>query len=158
MHRVPPGKKETSGPDPRPAGENPLFRLRTEINELVDRVLSGLPIPREVGKGALRLWSLDVEDTGHEVVVRAEAPGFEAGDFDVELQGDVLTVKAECKAADEDKTVGLAGKRPARYERTVSLPEGIDRDKVEAVYRNGVLVVRVGKLASVQSQQIHVKP
>src|SRR5436190_1517977 len=77
------------------------------------------------------------------VVDRVEAPGFEAQDFDVEVSGGMLTVRAEHKEA--GKKDEEAGERWTRLERSVTLPEGLDLDKVEATYRNGVLELHLPK-------------
>jgi HSP20 family protein len=92
------------------------------------------------------------------VVVRAEAPGFEATDFDVQVSGDVLTIRAEHK--EESREGGEGGPAESRYgcfERWVTLPGGTDRDKVEARYRNGVLEVHLPKTPEAQGRRIEVK-
>ena len=81
----------------------PLARLRTEFDRLFDdffRGWGGLPSwpqPTETG------WALDVDDEQDKVVIRAEAPGFEPKDFDVQVRDDqlVLTAHQSEPVADE---------------------------------------------------------
>ena len=106
-----------------------------------------------------RFWGLDVDDTGKEFVVRAEAPGFEAGDFDVQVTGNLLTIRAEHKQEAEDKKddYHYQERRYGRFQRSVTLPAGAATDKVEARYRNGVLEVHLPRSPEAQGRRIEVK-
>jgi len=160
MFHLTPWKKNDNATEER-RGAYPLARLRNEFESLFNRFFGNLPVAGE-GWDIERGWALDVDETEKEVVVRAEAPGFEAKDFDVELSGNVLHIRAEEKHEEEkkgDKEKGsYTERRYARFERLVTLPEYLDRDKVEASYRNGVLEVRVPKTAEAMGKRIEVKP
>src|SRR5262249_40522470 len=64
----------------------PLPRLRDEFTTLFDRFFSGWPLMFEPKREPERFWNLEVADAEKEMVVRAEVPGFEAADLDVELR------------------------------------------------------------------------
>jgi len=133
--------------------------MRDEFETLFNRFFGNLPLAGD-GWDFEHGWALDVDDAGKDVVVRAEAPGFEAKDFEVEMSGNVLHIRAEQKKEEkkeEKDKGGYSECRYARFERFVTLPEYIDRDKVEASYRNGVLEVRVPKTAEAQGKRIEVK-
>lgn len=143
----------------RRAAEYPLANLRNEFGTLFDRFFGILPAAGE-GGDVEYAWGLDVDETDREVIVRAEAPGFEAKDFDVELSGNVLHIRAEQKKEekkDEKEKGGFTERRFARFERLVTLPEHLDRNKIEASYRNGVLEVRLPKTPEAQGKRIEVK-
>ena len=142
-----------------PRGRHPLAQLREEFDQLFDRFLSEWPAPLGSELGLDRPWGLDVEDREQEVVVQAELPGFEAGDLDVQVSGNVLTIRAERKhESQEGKGNGRHQERGySRVFRTVTLPAGIDRDKVEARYRNGVLEVHVPKTETARGKRIPVQ-
>lgn len=83
------------------------------------------------------------DETDTHYVLQIEAPGFEAGDFDVQASGDRLVVKFERKASEADK-------KSRRYsygslQRSCTLPEGAQADGIEAQYRHGILEVRIPK-------------
>src|SRR5207253_6272029 len=78
-------------------GGHPLARLRDEMAQMVERFFSGWPDLFEEDWGRERFWDVNVDETDQEVVVRAEAPGFEPGEFDVDVRGDMLTIRAEHK-------------------------------------------------------------
>jgi len=159
MFHLTPWKKNDKASEAR-RGAYPLARLRNECESLFNRFFGNLPVAGE-GWDIEPGWALDVDETDKEVVVRAEAPGFEAKDFDVELSGNVLHIRAEEKYEEEKKgdkeTGSYTERRYARFERLVTLPEYLDRDKIEASYRNGVLEVRVPKTAEAAGKQIEVK-
>jgi len=123
--------------------QSPFELMRQTFDTLFDRFF-----------GPWQGWGLDVEDSGKEIVVRAEAPGFEASDFDVQISGDVLTLRAERKEEGNGKETN---RRWARLERSVTLPVGTDPEKVEAHYRNGVLELRLAKAETALPRKIEVK-
>jgi len=143
--------------------EHPLFRLRDDFTALWDRFLNDwsslargtLPTLAEPF-GAMR--GLEIDDRENEMVVHAEAPGFEPGEFNVQVMADnTLVIRAEHK--EERKEEGREAFRMGRFQRMVTLPPGIEPDKIEAKYRNGVLEIHVpkgeqakGKRITVQSQ------
>jgi HSP20 family protein len=138
---------------------HPFDVLRQEFDTLFDRFFGSWPeLGSDWDRGAN--WGLDLDDTGKEVVVRAEAPGFEASDFEVQVSGDVLTIRAERKQEGNGKEKDKEKKserRWARMERSLTLPPGTDANKVEAHYRNGVLEVRLPKSPQAQPKRIEVK-
>jgi HSP20 family protein len=138
------------------ADEHPLGRIRDEFEALFDRFLGRWPAPFAGTWGFQPLWGLDMDDTGKEVVVLADAPGFEADDFDVAVSGNVLTIRAERKQEAGDKGNGHRYSE-RRLRRTVTLPAGTDPNQVEAHYRNGVLEVRLPRTAEAQGRRIAVK-
>jgi len=146
MFLMKPWRKET-------ARENYLSpRLSEEFKTLFDRFLGGGPLPFETERE--RFWNLEMEETEKEVVVRAEAPGFEAEEFHVEVRGDELMLKAEHKHEKKEKDYEFAERK---YERYVTLPAPVAMEKVEAMYRNGVLEVRLPKTEETPAHRVLVK-
>jgi HSP20 family protein len=88
--------------------------------------------------------------------VRAEAPGFDPGDFDIRVVGNTLTIEAERKQeASEEKGGKFYSQR--RLERSVTLPASVDADKVECKYKNGILELHLPRMEQVQPKSIEVK-
>jgi HSP20 family protein len=127
------------------------------LDALFNRFFGGWPVSPWEDGGQAMSWGLDMEETDKEVIVRAEAPGFEAKDFDVHLNGDVLTIQAEHKEAKGQEGEAEAERRYARLRRTVTLPPGTDAVKVEATYRNGVLELRLPRKPEALGRRIEVK-
>ncbi len=99
-------------------------------------------------------WGTDVWEDDDRVTVRAEAPGFEPADFDIQVRGDQLVVCACHKS--EQKEEGYRGWRNEFYE-SVLLPAGVGADKVKAAYRNGVLTVTLPKAEDGKAKRIPVE-
>ena len=151
MFNLIPWRKENKGE--LATQRNPYDMIRREFDSLFDRFFGGWSGLLDSPWESEASWGLTMEDAGTEVVVRAEAPGFNAGEFDVQLSGDLLTIQAEHKEEGEGKD---GHTRYARFARSVTLPGGVDTDKVEAHYVNGVLEVRVGKTPEAQPRRIEV--
>jgi HSP20 family protein len=133
---------------------SPFEMIRREFDSLLGRYFGNWPgLFDSDGQGEAG-WGLTMEDAGPECVIRAEAPGFNATDFDVRVTGDLLTIQAEHKEQGEGKD---GHHRYARYARSLTLPGGVDTSKVEARYVNGVLEVRVPRTPEAQPRRIEVK-
>jgi HSP20 family molecular chaperone IbpA len=100
---------------------------------------------------APRLWDFDVQDQEKELVVRAELPGFEPDEINVEVHKGTLTVKAEKKQEAETRQSFRS------YSRSVSLPKGVDGEQAQATYRNGVLELHLPKVPQAQPKRIKVQ-
>jgi HSP20 family protein len=139
--------------------EHPLSRLREEVDALFDRFFRGWADWPEPGWGPERFWGVDVEDTDREVLVRAEAPGFEPQDFDIQVSGNTLTIRAERKQEAEQEQGGyrISQRRYGRFQRSIPLPAAVDADRVEAHYRNGVLELRLPRTEEARRRRIEVK-
>jgi len=130
-----------------------LSRLRDEFDRLLERLTREWPTYWE---GDSRRWGLEVEDKDDAVVVRAEAPGFEAGDFELQLSDNRLVLRATKKAETKGK-VGETEVSEQQCYQSVTLPDGIDKDKVEAKYHSGVLTVTLPKTAECKAKRIAVQ-
>lgn len=126
----------------------PMELLRREFAPLFERMLGRWPIFAE-GETP---YGPEMEDMGEAIVVREAVPGFDAKEIEVKIGGNLLTVRAERKEKEGDKEKGWGV-----VERTVLLPEGVDTEHVEALYRNGILEVRLPKLPEAKEHRIEVK-
>jgi len=102
-------------------------------------------------------WGMTMEEKEKEVEVRVELPGFEPTELKVELLGERLTVEAEHKAEKAEKGAEKTERVHAHVRRVVTLPPELEPAKAEAVYRNGVLEVRVPRKAEAVGRRIEVK-
>ena len=133
---------------------NALSQMRQELDTLFDRLFNGLPTLAG-GGWPVAGWGFDVDDTDKEIVVHAEAPGFEPDDFDIEVLGDHLVLKADHK--DEDKGGNGYRMRREHFYRTLALPHGVEAEKIDARYHNGVLEIRLPKSEEAKGKRIAVK-
>jgi HSP20 family protein len=140
--------------------EKPLARLRDELDTLFERLLSPWSeSSSESEYGLDRLGNLEVDDRDNEIVVRAETPGFDPKEIDVEVNGRLLTIKAE-KKQEKKRKKGDDDVEEQEYRvfvESVALPEGVERDKIEAKYHHGVLEVHLPKSEKAKPKRISVQ-
>lgn len=127
--------------------------LRDELDRLFNRTFGDLPMGERAGRGWR--WGLDVKEADDVIIVRAEAPGFEPGDFDLKVIGDRLVLRASRKAEARDE--GSTRVTEMECYESLLLPSTVDREKVEATYRHGILTVRLPKAAEAKPRPIPVK-
>ena len=131
-----------------------LRRMRNEFDELFEDFSQSWPtLAKPFGNGWK--WGLELDDQDDKVVLRAEAPGFDADDFDIRVSGDRLVLRATHKKESKEKGSEYHEEREC-YE-AVTLPDGIDKSKVDAKYHNGVLTVSIPKTKEGRGQRISVK-
>ena len=134
--------------------ERQLTRLREEFDSLVSRFWNDWPSLG--GDWFSRGWGLDVDENDREYLVRSEAPGFDAGDFDVHVSGDQLVIRAEHKV--ERKEQAGSAYHHGTFYRSLPLPLGVEPDKIDARYRNGILELHLPKGEKSRGKRIAVKP
>jgi len=125
--------------------------LQEAFEDLFDRFVGQWPVPPGTDANFMRFWDFTVKDNENEIVVRAEMPGFDPKDVDVQLNDNVLTIKAESRQEGEQ------GQTINSFYRTVTLPSGIAADKVDASYRNGVLELHLPRNKETQGRRIPVR-
>ncbi len=96
-----------------------------------------------------RRWipAMDLVEKNDHFVLRADLPGVEKEDVNIELQDNMLTISGERKSEHEERKDGYfrIERASGRFSRSLTLPEGIDPEGVQARFRNGVLEVAVPK-------------
>jgi len=134
--------------------ETPFGWMSEEFPALFNRLFTSWPM-METPEWPFP-WGVTMEEKEKEVVVRVELPGFEPEEVTVELMGERLTVEAEHKEPVE-KGKEKTERAYAHVKRIETLPPGIETEKAEAVYRNGVLEVRVPRKPEAAGRRIEVK-
>jgi HSP20 family protein len=119
--------------------------INREANRLYDGVCS------LVWTDGRRELAIDIIENDTQFELTAELPGLDAGDIDVELQNRQLTITAEKKMkAAEEKEICVSERRYGSFTRMVQLQEGVDAEKIEAVFANGILTVVMPKTTEAQ--------
>jgi HSP20 family protein len=133
-------------------GESDRSRMRRELDTLFGRLFGSWlsPFEREELE-PLRMWEFGVTENDKEFVIRAEMPGFEPNEIDVQLDNDILTIRA----AKEEKGDGTEQYRS--FSRTMALPAGVDAEQVQASYRNGVLELHIPRPEGTQPKRIKIE-
>lgn len=103
--------------------------------------------------------AIDMYQTDNEVVVRAALPGIKADDVQINVTGDILSIKGEIKQKEEakDKAWHIRERRWGSFERNVILPTEVVSDKAKAEFEDGVLTISLPKAEEVRPKTIAVK-
>jgi HSP20 family protein len=150
-----------------PAAWQPLESLRQEMERMFEDFradFGGSPFrrgrlvlepffKREWGRGLAP--AVDIVEKDHAYEVTAELPGMSEKDIEVKLAGGMLTIKGEKSEEKEEKTkdVHVSERRYGSFQRSFSVPEDVDADKLAATVRNGVLTVTMPKSAEAKKKE-----
>lgn len=107
-------------------------------------------------------WSvpaIDMYQTDDEIVVKAALPGVKADEVQINVTGELLTLKGEVKQEEEkkDRAWHIREQRYGSFERSVVLPTDVVADKAKAEFENGILTVTLPKADEVKPRTITVK-
>jgi HSP20 family protein len=120
-----------------------LDSLQSEVNRLFDGFFGGRGTP-----GARR-WvpAMDLAETDDQLVLRADLPGLDRDDVDIEIKDSVLTISGERETEHEENVDGYhrVERASGSFSRSLTLPQGISADAISADFDNGVLEVRIPK-------------
>jgi len=99
--------------------------------------------------------AVDLAEDDKTYRITAELPGMTEKDIDVNLSGDTLTIKGEKREEKEEKAKNyyLSERHYGSFQRSFVLPDGIDRDKIDASFSAGVLTLTLPKTPETVKQQ-----
>lgn len=103
---------------------------------------------RASGRGSRWAPQMEVRRRGDELVVCADLPGLEPDDVEIDIEDGVLTIAGERRdqresGSEENEGVWRTERSYGAFVRSLALPEGVDEDRIEARFDNGVLEVHV---------------
>lgn len=91
--------------------------------------------------------SVDFSETENEYSIEADIPGFSSDDLDIELNGNLLTIRGKRKEEKEEKnkTYHLHERREAQFERSFTLPSSSELEKIDCNVKDGKLTITIPK-------------
>jgi len=125
--------------------EQDLTRLQENVNRAFDEVLSRSATPGGTDRVQPGDWKppLDLFETPDHYVLRADLPGVSPAEVDLRIEGGQLMLVGERRS---DPEAYLRMERPnGRFSAKIALPASIDRERIRASHRNGVLEVVLPK-------------
>ena len=101
---------------------------------------------------------MDVVETDDHYVLRADLPGLSEGDVNVELEDNVLTISGKRSTEHEERKNGYrrVERSYGSFSRSVTLPEGVDADGIQANFDKGVLEVQVAKPEQIKPRKVAI--
>lgn len=104
-----------------------------------------------------RLMPMDLFREGDVYVLNADMPGIDPGSVDIDVDGQLLTIRGERTLANHENVKWITRERTSgSFLRQLSLGQGVDVDKISATYANGVLSVTIPVTQAAKSRKIEV--
>ena len=102
---------------------------------------------------------VDIYEKDGNYVVKADMPGMEEKDLNVEIKDNILTLSGSKEEEKEtkDKNYHRVERTSGSFTRTFHIPEGVEADQVRAEYNKGVLTVTLPKSKKAEPKKIEVK-
>ncbi|MBV9768504.1 MAG: Hsp20/alpha crystallin family protein [Bryobacterales bacterium] len=102
---------------------------------------------------------MDIIETENELVLKADVPGVELKDIDIQLENGTLTVKGERKFEKEERNRGFhrMERSYGSFVRYFTVPDTVDAENVKADYQNGVLTITLPKKEIAKPKAIKVQ-
>ena len=136
---------------------NPWRELDSLTNRLGE-MFGDFPTPSESGNW---LPAVNVEETAEELLLTAELPGMTTDDIELELENNILTLRGTKNDVrqenDEGRRYHLWERRYGTFQRSFTLPRTVKADDIDAEFVDGVLHVRLPKVAEAKSRRIAVR-
>jgi HSP20 family protein len=136
---------------------SPFDQLRREMDTLLDR-FGGTPARSGDWRGVFP--AVNLYETADAYQLTAELPGVEPEEIRVSLEGSTITLEGERTidyASRKETSPHRRERQSGAFRRAFELPAAVDPEKVEAVHRNGVLMLRLPKTPETQPRQISVR-
>ena len=143
---------------PSPFGE--LMSLRQAMDRLLED--SYVRPTRSILAGLGEVLPLDIRHDREWIVVEAALPGVKPDDVELTIEQGTLTIRArtaeERREGEEGSHYLLQEIRRGELSRTVTLPEGLEPERTEATFEDGLLRIRIPRAEEVKPRRITISP
>ena len=123
-----------------------VLNFQQEVDRLFNQFWSDLPTRTAVGSSPS--FQAHATDDGWRIDV--PMPGIDPQHVNLDVAGNTLSIHAETKGDDKDRTV-------TRYEQTLAIPQFLDLEKLSASHRHGMLRLTLPVKESVKPRRIHIE-
>jgi len=103
--------------------------------------------------------AVDVKEEDERYRIQADLPGMRREDVDVRVTDDSLTISSDKEEEKEEEDEGYLVKerRHASFRRSFRLPSDVDRDKIDAGFKDGVLEIELPRTGKLVSRKVDVR-
>lgn len=135
--------------------------FRRDMDSLFGYPTSALMVPRMRAMAGIMAPSVDVQDTGKELVLTADMPGLSKDDVRIEIDEKTVTIRAEQnverKEEDEERCYLCQERGHRSVYRSLALPEAIDPENATAKVKDGVVTLTMPKAKPRKTVEVKVK-
>jgi len=136
------------------------FRGLTTLQDQVNRLFESSFAKERAGETGLATWApaVDIYETEHELVVKADLPDVVEKDIDVRVENNTLTIHGERKfeKSVSDENYLRVERSYGTFMRSFSLPNTIRTEGIHAEYKNGALTVHMPKREESKPKQVKI--
>jgi len=134
------------------------YRAATTLQEQINRLFNDSFGRSE--EGSLTTWAppVDIHETEHELVVKADLPDIDPQTLDIRVENNILTIRGERKFEKkaQDKNYLRIERAYGAFSRSFALSNTVNADAIKAEYHNGVLTLTIPKREEAKPKQIKV--
>ncbi len=135
-----------------------------ELSSLQDRVnrVFGAPLTRRERDEEMSLGAwippVDIVEEKDRILLTAELPGFKENEIEIQMEGAVLTLRGERKSEieKEGRTFHRMERSYGQFVRSFTLPNNVDRERIQANFANGLLEIELPKREEAKPRQIKI--
>lgn len=135
------------------------YREFRGLAERFNRAFAAPPARRdeEMSLGAW-LPPVDIAEDKDRIVLTAELPGFTEDQIEIQMEGGVLTLRGERKFEEEKegRNYHRVERSYGQFVRSFTLPNNVDRDRIQATFHNGLLEIALPKREEAKPRQIRI--
>jgi HSP20 family protein len=142
----------------RPSRFGDVMTLRQAMDRLFDDDFR----PFNWASGALSgpALPLDVTTDADALTVQAALPGIKPDDVEITVENGTLTIsgKTQEERSGDEGSYLVQEIRRGSFSRSMTLPQGLEPDKADATFENGMLTLRIPKAEQLKPRQIRISP
>ena len=168
MKDIIPWRKKDSSVERVGGQEDQVDTLQRRMNSLFDDFFAdfgGLlgERPFHVMRAAENPWfdspNFEVSETEEEFRVKAELPGLDEKDIEVNVERDTVTIRGEKRREQEEKkrNYHFSEVSYGQFSRSFALPDGVDREKAKAQFKKGVLTLTLPKTEQAKTERKRIE-
>ena len=135
------------------------YREFRGLSERFNRFFNSTPSRRDE-EMSLGSWlpPVDISEEKDRILLTAELPGFQADAIEIQMEGGVLTLRGERRFEEEKegRTYHRVERSYGQFVRSFTLPNNVDRDRIHAEFREGLLEIELPKREEAKPRQIKI--
>jgi len=130
------------------------------LQERINRIFADTTHSRFGSEETMQAWAplCDIYEEGDNIVVKAELPGIDRNDIDIQVENNVLSLRGDRKREKEMKSDNSyrTERFYGTFSRSFTLPMSVDTARIKAEYNDGVLQITLPKVEEAKPRKIKV--
>lgn len=136
------------------------YREISSFADRFNRAFGSMPVRERDEEMSLGAWMppVDVAEDKEKVTLTAELPGFKEDEVQIQMEGNILTLRGERKFEQEKegRNYHRVERSYGQFIRSFTLPNNVDRENIRAKFRNGLLEIEMPKREDAKPRQIKI--